>query len=363
MSDAKTNPAHGGDIQSASQRFGIVPEQWLDCSTGINPDAYPIPDIPEKYFYQLPTHPLEILISAAKKYYQVGHLLLAAGSQPLIEAIPAMRQPCRVAIPDVGYQEHIYHWQRCGHQVIQYSGFDTQTLNRLIIEGDVDCAVVINPNNPTGKVQSIASLKKWQKKLSVKGGWLIIDEAFIDTFNDAFQNEEANKSFAPYSELPGVVVLRSVGKFFGLAGIRIGFALAEKTFLEQLSARMVLWSVSGVSQYVAACALADRSWQQLARLRLLNHSQWMLSLLDSVFPQQKIYSTALFVSVKVDKTMAAAIAEALAKGGILIRQWPLPDGENTLLRFGLLSAKDDRDRLAILLRQAVNAEYDLLVSP
>ena len=355
MSLPTANPIHGGDVLSASQRFGIAPEDWLDLSTGINPDSYPIPGIPEKYFHHLPAANNNALIIAAKKYYQVDELLLAAGSQPLIEALPAIRQPCRVAIPDVGYQEHSYHWQRYGHRVIHYSGFDTDSLNQLITNGDVDCAVVINPNNPTGITQSLECLKQWQQILNEKGGWLIVDEAFIDVYPE--------KSFAPYSELPGVVVLRSVGKFFGLAGIRIGFALAEKGLLEHLSARMVLWSVSGVSQYIAACALADQAWQQKARQRLFDNSQWFQVLLQSLFPRQKIYHTAFFVSVMVDKVSGESIARTLAEGGLLIRQWPMPDGENTLLRFGFLSAKENKDRLVNLLKKAVNAEYDLLVSP
>ncbi len=347
-------PKHGGDLTAASRQYSIPLEQWLDLSTGINPDSYPVTDIPQQYFHQLPEVGYQPLIEAAKAYYQVDDLLVGAGSQAFIEALPLLRQPCRVAIPDVGYQEHSWHWQQVGHQVVSYSGLDLNTLDQAIRQGDIDCAVVINPNNPTTQQVTVEQLEYWRTLLSARGGWLIIDEAFIDT-------QPAN-SFAASSHLPGVIVLRSMGKFFGLAGIRIGFALADKVLLDLLSARLLLWSVSGVSQYVATKALRDKIWQDQARENLRANSQWMQSTLQSYFPSQNLLSNDFFISVMLEKKDLKRVAGQLAQQGIWVRQWPFTKGEKGLLRVGLISDQDEKERFKRAL-EAINEECDLPVSP
>lgn len=345
-------PKHGGDIVAASHEYGIALDRWLDLSTGINPDSYPVPEIPQRYFHHLPACHDQTLLKAARAYYQVENLLAAAGSQAFIEALPTLREPCRVAIPDIGYQEHRWHWQRCGHQVELYSGFDLESLDKKIRQDEVDCAVVINPNNPTTEQATVEQLEQWRSLLNARNGWLIIDEAFIDT--------QLDQSFSPYSARPGVIVLRSIGKFFGLAGIRMGFALADQAFLATLSSRLMLWSVSGVSQFVAAQALLDTVWQQQARQHLVANSEWLVSALRMFFPAQTILKNDFFVSVILDKILADTIANHFAQGGVLIRQWPLPCDEKTLLRFGLLSGSEPKQRCLKLLR-TIDAQYGLPV--
>ena len=338
---SQDGPEHGGDLQRASLRYGIDRDRWLDLSTGINPDGYPIPEIPEQHFYRLPTQADEHLLAAAKAYYGAESLLLGAGSQPFIELLPALRDSCRVAIPDVGYQEHAWHWQRCGHQVVWYSGVDPQQLDEKIRRGEVDAAVVINPNNPTTSTVPLELLHDWQQRLAHRQGCLVIDEAFADVAIDSSPDEG---SFARFSSLPGVVVLRSLGKFFGLAGIRIGFALAGSPMLNALSSRACLWSVSAVSQYVAAMALADHHWQHEAKQRLLLNSNWMYRTLHSRFEEEPIFKSPLFISVSMSSAKAEFIHHRLAGKGVLARLWRIPEREDALLRFGLISEKNPNDR-------------------
>lgn len=332
---------HGGDLQRASLRYGIDREDWLDLSTGINPEGYPIPEIPEQYFYRLPSLPNEHLLSAAQAYYGAENVLLGAGSQPFIELLPALRAPCRVAIPDVGYQEHAWHWQRCGHHVVWYSGINPGQLDESIRRGEVDCAIVINPNNPTTSLVSLELLHRWRECLAQRGGWLVLDEAFADVVIDPVPGEG---SYAKYSSLPGVVVLRSLGKFFGLAGIRIGFALAGTDILNALSAGTGLWSVSAVSQYVAARALADCDWQNKAKQNIKINSDWMYSVLHSHLEAEAIFKSPLFISVLMSHEKSERIHNELAGKGILSRLWPIPASKEALLRFGLISGKTPGDR-------------------
>ncbi len=358
---------HGGNLAAASQFFGVDKEQWTDLSTGISPCAYPIPIIPDSYFHQLPEVNNETLLAAARNYYQVESLQIAAGSQQLIEIIPQLRNPCRVAIPDVGYQEHLWQWRKHGHEIVFYDGFNPEQLDSLIVHNKVDCVVLINPNNPTGADVALPALKKWQKLLEERNGWLIIDEAFRDC--------SPEKSFSAFSHLPNVIVLRSVGKFFGLAGIRVGFVLAGEALLNRINEHLGLWSVSAVSQYIAMCALTNTQWQQQQRITLSENSQWMHQLLQQLlqqsFPECEIVQTPYFISVLIDQKKGEAIFNQLACAGILIRQWPLADidkqfsnSNKTLLRFGLLSEqqKQPREKLQQLLQSIDGGSYSVINS-
>ena len=338
-------PAHGGNLRRASVEFGIDLDQWLDLSTGINPDGYPIPPIPEECFYRLPGQHEAQLLSFAREFYGAPNLLMGAGSQPFIERLPTLREPCRVAIPDVGYQEHAWHWQRCGHEVVWYSGFSPAELDERIQAGDVECAVVINPNNPTASVVSLELLLEWRERLAQRQGLLIVDEAFAEMLPGS---GEEGSSMAPYSSLPGVCVLRSVGKFFGLAGIRVGFTLASNELLMKLSSGSGLWSVSAVSQYLASQALSDQAWQAQARQRLLANSEWMDSTLRVRFRGQPIFTTPLFASVLLNREEARAVYYALASEGVLTRLWCLPGRGEALIRFGMISAHNSSARARLV---------------
>lgn len=325
---------HGGDLYSASREFGIPVEDWLDLSTGINPDGYPLPSVPESCYRQLPNEYTEGLLEAAQTYYGAKHVVAAAGSQRLIQCIPAMREPCRVALPDVGYQEHAYHWQQQGHEVFFYSGFSIEQLDQWVADGKVDCVVVINPNNPTTLSVPFEYSSRWQQLLSLRGGWLIVDEAFADT--------EQKNSFSPFSHLPGVCVLRSIGKFFGLAGLRLGFALCDEFFAERLRLVLGAWAVNGPAQFIATAALSDRSWQYDMRKTLSQNSQWMAEQWGQhctpLIEQQ--WKTSLFISNQFSEEQGNTLFYKMAQQGVLLRLWPLPNSDKVLLRSGLMG-KDD----------------------
>ncbi len=329
-------PVHGGDVRAASLRYGIPIENWLDLSTGINPDAYPIPSIPDACFQHLPSEYDSDLIVAAKRYYGAANLVVAAGSQRFIELLPSLRAHSRVAIPDVGYQEHHYHWQRCGHSIVLYNGWQPELLTQKIVDGEVDVVVLINPCNPTAAKVDIKTLLHWYQLLADRGGWLIIDEAFADVL-PAY-------SFANSSHLPGVIVLRSLGKFFGLAGIRVGFALAAEGLVADMEKTLGPWSVSGPSQYVATKALLDTQWQERTQAKLLRNSQWMQAMLHDWLQDvvEDISSATLFIRVITSDATAKVLYAKLAEQGILVRLWSLPATKNNkaVLRFGLLGEDD-----------------------
>jgi cobalamin biosynthetic protein CobC len=247
-------------------------------------------------------------------------ILAAAGSQAIIQALPKLRATCRVGVPDIGYAEQAYAWQQAGHQILPlpYDNLDVKQLDVLI---------VINPNNPTGQCYSKEILLEWQQQLSRKGGWLIVDEAFMDV--------TPNNSLMPLSPLPGLIILRSLGKFFGLAGARVGFAAAEMNLLHLLRDYLGPWTLTGPSREIAKQALIDKEWQKQTRVQLKQASLRLFNLL-SQHGLKPDGGTALFQWVRTSK--AEIIQENLARQGILVRLFK----QHQSLRFGLPKYEWDR---------------------
>jgi cobalamin biosynthetic protein CobC len=305
---------HGGNLALAAAKFGIPLSAWLDLSTGINPTHYPIPLIPSHAWQRLPEDE-DGLVAAACNYYGCTSILATAGSQAALQILPKLRAPSKIAMPATMYQEHAYAWQTQGHTVqFLKESPDAEALKQA------DVILVCNPNNPTGKRFTKEELLEWHQQLVARGAWLIVDEAFMDSTPD--------DSLAAHANLEGLFVLRSLGKFFGLAGVRVGFLLAADHYLIRVKEMVGPWSVTGPSRYIATQALRDTAWQLNTRKMLASQSAKMQSLLDkySLKPQG---STDLFHYVPVAN--AIEIQEQLAHLGIWIRIFSNPSA----LRFGL----------------------------
>lgn len=257
---------HGGQLRLASARHDIPLEQWLDLSTGINANGWPVPAIPASAWARLPEAD-DGLEAAAQEYYGTEHVLPVAGSQAAIQALPTLRQPCRVGVPDPGYAEHAHAWRRYRHQV---RPIPDACIDQAI--ADLDVLIVIQPNNPTGTVFPPTQILDWHAQLAQHGGWLVVDEAFMDS--------TPAQSLAVYCTRPGLIVLRSLGKFFGLAGARVGFFCTQAELLARMSALLGPWTICSAARWVASATLKDRLWQESTRLRLLEDSARLHALLS-----------------------------------------------------------------------------------
>ena len=256
---------HGGNLRAAAERFGRPLEDWVDLSAGLNPRWYPAPPVPDNAWHRLPEND-PALLAAAQDYYGAPRMLAVAGTQAAIQALPALRAPSRVVVAAPSYAEHAHHWGKHGHSLRQvpYAELDAA------LPG-CDVLVVCNPNNPTGARVAPERLLLWADELSARGGWLVVDEAFADM--------TPQSSVAAYSERAGLIVLRSVGKFFGLAGVRAGFVGAEAALLARLADALGPWTVSGPAQSICLAALTDRDWQERARRELDASSKRLRALL------------------------------------------------------------------------------------
>jgi cobalamin biosynthesis protein CobC len=326
---------HGGQLQRAAEHYGIPIERWLDLSTGINPNGWPVPPLNTRVWNRLPETD-DGLLETAATYYGTPQLLPVAGSQTAIQAIPRLRAPCHVGVLAPGYAEHAYAWRQARHQIepLASSNIDA-SLARL------DVLVLANPNNPTGERFDVETLLRWHATLGMKDGWLVVDEAFIDAAPE--------RSLAAFSARPGLIVLRSLGKFFGLAGARVGFVLAEPSFLQILGELLGPWTVSGPSRHVARLTLADSAWQVETRQRLRHDTQRLRETLFAcgLTPSG---STELFQWVLTPH--ATALHERLARHGILVRKFESPAS----LRFGLPANETEWRHLRTALESLAIAE-------
>jgi len=306
---------HGGRIRDAAQRWGIPHAAWLDLSTGIAPWPYPVPPLPHEVWQRLPEEE-DGLAAVARDYYGAHGtmgLLALPGSQAAIQALPHLFPPGRVALPLPTYNEHPAAWQAAGHALVDW-------------EAPSDYAVVCNPNNPTGERFSRAALLDRARQVRL----LVVDEAFIDA--------EPAESLAGCNK-ENIVVLRSLGKFFGLAGARLGVAIGAPALLDRLRAALGPWAVSHPARWAARQALADRGWQAVQRERLIEASTNLAQLLREAELGTPTGS-ALFQYVVTPR--AAALHEALAQRGILVRRFDNP----AALRFGLPGDAGQWRRLA-----------------
>ena len=254
---------HGGNLRDAARHYGR--EDWIDLSTGINPRGYPAPALPPDAWHRLP-EPDPGLVAAACAWYGAPDLLPVAGTQAAIQALPRLRPPSRVTVSAPSYAEHAHAWGKYGH-TLRLSSY--AALASSIDDSDV--VVVVNPNNPTGESVAPGLLLDWATRLAARGGWLVVDEAFGDT--------APGLSVAAHGRQPGLIVLRSVGKFFGLAGLRLGFVAAQASTLQALAEQLGPWTVSGPAQFVAKAALSDSAWQQATQARLAREGLRMRALL------------------------------------------------------------------------------------
>ncbi len=315
---------HGGRLKQAAAQYRIPLCDWLDLSTGVSPWSWPVPaGMPHQAWQRLPDADAE-LARAACHYYGAQTALPVAGSQAAIRSLPWVRKQAsglgRVALPARGYREHRQAWERAGFDLCFYRDWPSDALI-----ASCDVVVMIHPNNPTAQRFARAALLDLHQRLNERGSWLVVDEAFLDPAPE--------QSLAPDSHQPGLIVLRSVGKFFGLAGLRAGFVLAEPAILQALAEELGPWTLNGPASWLLPQMLADRDWQQQQCARLQQASTRLGALLACLLPEDTaLAGTDLFQTARFKAAvLAPRYYEALAAQGILVRLLDEGDG----LRFGL----------------------------
>ncbi|WP_199914472.1 threonine-phosphate decarboxylase CobD [Aminobacter sp. MSH1] len=323
---------HGGSLERARALFSGAPEPFVDLSTGINPNSYPLFELPATALSRLPepgrARDLAAVAATAYGAPSAANVVPAPGTQILLPRIASLVPPGRAFVLGPTYQEHARAAAIAGHHVAETSDF-----GKLF---DADLAVVVNPNNPDGRVVLRSDLLELAASLRARGGLLVVDEAFMDVGPQA-------QSLAGDVEQGGIVVLRSFGKFYGLAGIRLGFALAHLDIAARLEEELGPWSVAVPSLEYGIKALSDTDWQREMRTTLAHAAHR----LDQTFARAGVIvtgGTSLFRHVDIPD--AAGLFKALGREGILVRSFA---DRPTQLRCGLPGHEVEWRRLDVAL--------------
>jgi cobalamin biosynthesis protein CobC len=336
--DADEPLLHGGDLAAARHLFPDAPEPFLDLSTGINPNSYPLPDLSADLFARLPQNEaLAALAAAAATAYgapSAAHIVCAPGTQILLPLVAGLVGSGRAAIVSPTYNEHARAATLADHRVTELADIEPAP--------DADLVLVANPNNPDGRLFDKNNLTALAKRLHARNGLLVVDEAFMDVGpRDVGMASEVGRG--------GVVVLRSFGKFFGLAGVRLGFALAAPDVAARLRVRLGPWAVSGPALAIGTKALADRAWIEEMRHRLAAG----IVRLDRILAAANldmIGGTSLF---RLVRGHASELFHHLGRAGIFVRIFP----ENpSWVRFGQPAAENDWQRLELAMAAFANRE-------
>jgi L-threonine-O-3-phosphate decarboxylase len=289
-------------VDAFAEAYQLPRDQWIDLSTGINPVAFPLPDLAREYWHRLPDSGIDLwLREAAASRYGVAdpaHVIPCPGSQAAIQWLPRLLPASCVAVIGPTYREHVETWSSAGSTVCEIAGPGDIPANANVV-------VAVNPNNPDGRTIDPNRL------LAAAGDrFLIVDEAYADLTPEI--------SLAARVGRPNLLVLRSIGKFFGLAGMRLGFALAAGPVAARLQRVLGPWSVSGPAAVVGAVALVDEGWVQSTRVRL----KAAAARLDGVLVRAGLAitgGTSLFRLVETSR--AGDLFEHLVRSAILVRRF------------------------------------------
>ncbi|MFN3825532.1 MAG: threonine-phosphate decarboxylase [Pseudorhodobacter sp.] len=305
---ARPEADHGGGIDAERARFGGARGDWIDLSTGINPRPWPVGPLSGDAWTALPDKAARAALErAARAFWQVPEpaaVLAAPGASALIARIPLLAAPGRVAIAGPTYNEHGRAFTTEGWDVMDTGG---------------DACVIVHPNNPDGRLWPLPD----GHRLTV------IDESFCDVMPEA--------SHIAHATRPGTVILKSFGKFWGLAGLRLGFAIGDPALIGRLAAMLGPWPVSGPALEIGARALADHVWAGETRARLARDA----ARLDALIGAALVGGTSLFRLYDVGDAQAAQ--DHLARARIWSRVFPY---SSRWLRLGLPGSEPAWDRLA-----------------
>jgi cobalamin biosynthesis protein CobC len=328
---------HGGRLDVARKAYPEAPEPWIDLSTGISPWSYPIPGISEEEVKRLPdASALQDLQEIARKIYRApgaAQVVALPGTDAGLSIIPWLfRLPKRVAVLAPAYSGHAAAWEAAGHSVSEIATLD-QARGAAIL-------IAANPSNPDGRLTPHGDLAAALPPLKRRDGLLIVDETFADA-------DESHSLLPAVGRLDYTLVLRSVGNFYGAAGVRLGFAITSHPIAGRLKAALGAWPVSAEALAFGQKALSDAEWASGQRTRLIRDT----SELDAVLTQagfRILGGTLLFRLAQHEGSKV--LFNRCASQGLLTR----PYRDRDVLRFGLPAGSSQFTRLREALRSARN---------
>ncbi len=328
---------HGGNFMAAAKAYGFDYADIIDLSTGIAPYPYPLDgvDMSGQHWRDLPqTETEQALIAAMKTHWgcdSSAGLLLAPGSGVVISLAALLRSKTTVLCPDPSYSEHKIAWAHNGHQIKPYPAGQIPQLT-----ADAHVVITVQPGNPTGQINRPEEWDFMIDQMAERDGMLIVDEAFIDLMPDLSMASRAGRK--------GLLVIRSFGKFYGLAGLRLGAVMGHGDDITRLRQMLGPWAVSTPALEIGLKAISDHAWADEQRQRLSQDMARLTAMLTEA-GFASCGGTDLYSLINLDD--ASALHNHLAKHGIWTRIF---DYNPHWMRFGLPADEDQWQRLLSALK-------------
>jgi len=348
--------AHGGNIYQAARQYGIDAEKLIDFSSNVNPlgpssmarraakrslsfiDRYPDPDMTD-------------LRRAIARYFGIKpeQVMCGNGSNSLIHLIPRVFRPRKIFIPIPTFSEYASAAADAGSEVVTLSlkerdGFRLDPVETAFAFRGVDMAFLCNPNNPTGQLIPKADMLEIMRYSHEHGIRLVIDESFMDFIGSESIVKEAVQA-------SNVICLRAFTKFFGMPGLRIGYAVSDEATVAALREGQEPWSVSIPAERAAIAALND--WGHIKKtLRLIEKERSRLLDALRLLPGVETFpGAANFLLIKCVSVDTHALRQKLGSRGMLVRDCSsFPGLDDRFIRIAVRTRRENK-RLIKALRE------------
>lgn len=360
-------PVHGGDVYAASRELGCDLARVIDFSASINPLG-PSPSVwraitqaRHMVLHYPDSECWELRHALAKQWAcDPGHIAVGNGSTELIHALPHAFKIHHLLVVQPTFSEYAASMVRAGGRVTtvcadrreQYA-LPIDRLCRLLqaqTKGSraIDGVVLCNPNSPTGQACGADDVLKLAQVAQRRGIWLIVDETFVDYCQE--------RSILPLaSSWSRVVILRSMTKFYGLPGLRVGYAVAGSPVVRRLREQLPPWSVNVLGQVAALAALRDRSHAQKS-LQFMTKERTRFVRQLAALPGCAVmpaHANYIFLELPSGRH-ASQVSARLRREGLLIRDCSAVPGANARSLRIAVRLRRDNDRLMKALSQLLS---------
>ena len=316
---------HGGNIEEAARLFAVAEEKITDFSSNVNPLALPakvIKAIKESIRF-IPRYPdpdsLKLKKALGKKFgIGTEHIVVGNGSIDLIYRAAQVLRPGAAVILTPTFMEYENALLSAGSKIRRLAASERDKFIFPIDEieknsGDVDIVFICNPNNPTGALTAKSDLEYLAKRLRQKKTTLVVDEAFIDLAEGHSLVERA-------AESGNLLVLRSMTKFYGLAGLRLGYAVGSKKLINRIRNFGPPWAVNMFAQVAGEAIIGDEEFKKKSLRRLVEERNFLYSHLSRIQELKPFQSQANFILVKIEGSLPSGqLQEKLLEHRLLVR--------------------------------------------
>lgn len=312
---------HGGIDYVELKAMGGDADSIIDFSVCTNPFMPPpgikaaIASAPIARYPDSPANDLRLML-AEKLGIDAANIVAGSGTTELIRLIALVyfRRSDRIIILEPTYSEYEIACRLAGAHPIKYHAAENEDfvpnvdeVVDIIRQKQPRGVFICNPNNPTGKYLSRGDIAKLMA--AVKDGLLIIDEAYVSFVAENWNSLDLIKN-------GHAIILRSMTKDYGLPGLRLGYAIACREIISNLSIALPPWNVNAVAQSAGLAVLKEEKYLQKSLIKTREARDFLTGELKRL-GFKLLNSDAHYFLVKVDN--AAACRRALLAKGILVR--------------------------------------------